>query len=191
MDAPAAPPHVFSGVSSILTKPPPNDSYSITELFAQTHGERQMRALIISVYLLVAMLLRGQYIHNDERIQETEQALHIMNDMDSPGVEEDPPDFEDVDNWLAKLHSGGWLDLDWHRNIPRGSGLQIYNNQVDAVQQLDAGAERVEVEQPLIRAYYMQDFKASCTTLQPGLGTMVCRLLLAWASVDKIRCKEL
>lgn len=171
--------------------PPPSNSYDKIELFASTDGERRMRALIISVYLLVVMLLRGRQIHDAERIKETEQALHIVNGMDFPGVEEDNSEVQDVDNWLAKLHGEGWLDLDWHRNIPRGSGLQTSNSQIDVVQQLDYGVEQLKAEQPLTRAYYMQDFNTSRNTLQPGLGSMVCLLLLSEASTDGIRCKRL
>lgn len=174
MDAPAAPPHVFAGVSSILTLPSPNDSHNQIELLASVDNKPRIHALIISVYLLVAMLLRGRQINNDERIKETDQALRLMNGMETSSVEKEMAKVEDVDNWLAKLHDEGWLDLDWHQNIPRGSGLQISSSVVDVVQQLGDGAEQTEPKLPFTRAYYIQDAKVSGNTLQPGLGTMVC-----------------
>ncbi|KAL9117148.1 MAG: hypothetical protein Q9187_006317 [Circinaria calcarea] len=177
MDAPAAPPHVFAGVSSILTLPSPNDSHDEIELLASVDNNKpRIYALIISVYLLVAMLLRGRQINDDERIKETDQALCLLNGMETSRAEKEIARVEDVDDWLAKLHGEGWLDLDWHQNVPRGLGLEISSSMVDMVQQLDDGAEQTEPKLPFTRAYYMQDAKVPGNTLQPGLGTMVCLL---------------
>ena len=168
MGAPAAPPHVFAGVSSILTLPPPiyvepGDSSSILP------KRDKIPALIITVYFFVALRLLGKEIEPDEYNRQRDLAVQTMNGIDIPGLEREDIQGKDVDVWLVEIRDKGWFGLDWYANIGEGTGL-TNDTGLEGNEYSDNELEVAQGSIPISRTHLKRTDK---NTLYAGLGTMV------------------
>ena len=174
LGAPAAPVHVFAGVSSILTLP------------AQTHANYEselapsklvnVSALVIVVYLLVSTRLSGAPMPPEEFVRLRTVAIEIIR---SSGVDEAVEEVSEeaavvahVTSWMREVSSNGWAELDWFANVPEGSGLSLdggSGNTDDSAGDGDCDWQQTSS----IFKHLDVDEAEDENVLRPGLGTMV------------------
>ncbi|KAI9679493.1 MAG: hypothetical protein M1817_005515 [Caeruleum heppii] len=136
--APAAPPHVIAGVTSVLTLPAPFDPDHATERLPTKRDK--IPALVVGVFFVFARLV-GEPIPPTEYIQWRDTALtelaQWMNQHDAATAEvAESENFspEDVNVWLSEMSERGWMRLDWYQNVEQGAGLEIGANAQDDVE---------------------------------------------------------
>ena len=160
MGAPAAPPHVFAGVSSIISLSPPS--------------EVKISALIIAVYFLVMTRLSGLPFSSARYPGLRKQALESLQHSSGIDMEEGDVAERDVDHCMREVKSHRWTEMDWFDNIPAGIGLGE-----DGVEDETAGngIDDDEVEERhylLMRRMEVDKHDAEGQDyLRAGLGTMV------------------
>ena len=164
MATPAAPHHVFAGVSSII----------LSQDLSQAE-EINLPALIIAVYLLVTTRLSGVKTQPAEYLQKKSLALQILKESAGEDAKRKEVDDVDVDECTKQFSNRGWTHMDWFGNIPVGAGVGngdgFVEEDVDQVSSDDGG----EKEQ-LLPAFRKDDGILGSYNeeyLQAGLGTMV------------------
>jgi len=181
LDAPAAPPHVFAGVSSILTLPLPE-----LELGAKSQGlatseavwsrkRDKVPALVIAVFLFVATRLVGRETSGGEYSRRKEIGMRALRGLGGEGEEIEG---RDVDGWVREIGSRGWQTLDWFANVGEGSGLGLCDGGEEEGSMADEGngkgGDLVEPLMPVRRKIQGIGVRnVNVGTLQAGLGTMV------------------
>lgn len=183
LDAPAAAPHVFAGVSSILTLPLPQHDGPSTGSTGKDGGARKrdkVPALMIAVFLFVATRLVGRETSGGEYCLRKEVGIRALKGVG--GEEGEGIEGRDVDAWVREIGARGWQTLDWFGNVREGSGLsdgEGGNGEKEEVMDDEGGEERVEVGEPVtpvrrkVRELGTRDGNVNMGTLQAGLGTMV------------------
>ncbi|KAI9821914.1 MAG: hypothetical protein M1827_002496 [Pycnora praestabilis] len=167
--APAAAPHVFAGVSSILTLPRPllaNDHTSPEE------GKKdKILALIIAVYFFVTTRLSGQETSSNDYVTKKKAALEAVAELGEGRNDWEEVTPIDVDAWMAEIGKNRWVTLDWFENITQGAGLDTPRSEAESI---DTDGD-VEVEDARIpsRVQLSATSASKKNTLQSGLGTMV------------------
>ena len=170
LDAPAASPHVFAGVSSILTVPSPTENLIPNSELVHLRG-LDTAALIVAVYLFVRARLSGEELAEKDYERQRNQAIETLSLAHTLCKDCDP---QDVDEWMREISSRGWAELDWFQNVGVGAGLGVERSneeegQSDADE--DDGAEMLMKER-----IELDSFSIEKPYLQAGLGTMVCTL---------------
>ena len=164
-----APPHVFAGVSSILTLPPPREPDS-TSRAADSTRQLKIPALIVAVLFIVTTRLAGVETPAGEYARQTAIALALLKDR---GAElGDQGNLEDVNECMREIRDKGWNELDWFANIPVGGGSVT---QEAGNSEGEAFVDDEGVRETLIPFKKSTDvLKHSHNNyLQAGLGTMV------------------
>ena len=168
LDAPAAPPHVFAGVSSILTHPQDEaGSQDSNEEFNRT-------ALIVAVSFFVTSRLSGVTTTPEDLAQKLRIALELMHELEHEGDEIEPTSETDVRSHMRKIASPKWMNMDWFRNIQVGSGLA-------ATEESSKDIEEESSRSPARDGPALPSRKRPKTStsgrakdfLKPGLGTML------------------
>lgn len=181
LEAPAAPPHIFAGVSSILTLPAPLPSGTATR------GEPKkdkIPALMVAVYLFVITRLSGVEITPGEYSQVTSAALKILDSAEVGKAQTEDVNGEDVGEWLREIRDRGWTSLDWFENIGEGTGLDLDGSKVvDGASEDDLGSEQEKL--PVAQGLISLD-RSKKNTLQAGLGTMVSVVELSVMEVSSL-----
>ena len=186
LEAPAAPPHVFAGVSSILTLPAPLQSGTATK------GEPKkdkIPAMMVAVYLLVRTRLSGVVTSPSEYSQVSSAALEILDSIDAGKAQRENVDGRDVGEWLSEIKGREWTSLDWFENIREGTGLEldgIRGANGTSEDELGSGQEKMPVKQSLNN----QD-RSKKNTLQAGLGTMVGTVKLSLTVVSSLFAQQM
>ncbi|KAI9836446.1 MAG: hypothetical protein M1819_001478 [Sarea resinae] len=125
---PAASPHVFAGVASVLTIEDPWQGTRRAGPLAEGDERDKVGAIILAVYYLVVPRLLDAEVGSEAWRQELPSAMEAVEGWEGwarMGVGEGANRVErqDVEYWMARLVGEGWLSLDWYRNIEAGSGL--------------------------------------------------------------------
>lgn len=169
LGAPAAPPHVLAGVTSILTLPPPHVATSRSGTAGQRKTDK-IPALIVAVYLFVAARLSGEETSSDDYVRKRDTVMSALREVEVGKERRETITARDVDLWLMEVNENGWQTLDWFDNIGEGTGLGLHGtdegNEVD--EDSHVVVERTPLKQTIVA---MRAPKRD--TLQPGLGTMV------------------
>ena len=169
LGAPKAPPHVFAGVSSILTLPPPREAGSTARL-ADSSRKVKVPALIIAVLFIVTTRLAGVETRADVYPRQRAEALALLKDSSPEQVDREPVDDTDVNDCMREIRDKGWTELDWFANIPVGGGLIT----VGAEDYEDASAAEEGTQETLLPSKSTNDLRGSNNDyLRAGLGTMV------------------
>ena len=177
LGAPAAPHHVFAGVSSILTLPAPRKVGE--ESSTNEASDVNISALIIVVYLLVVTRLTGKEMPAQEFTRLRGLAITSLRES---GLKEAYDEVADSDgviagvvSWMRDMGAKGWTELDWFANVGEGTGLGVAEPGEDdeaiessALDEIDHGA----TDQLLGRMDISLDDE-DMNILRPGLGTMV------------------
>ena len=170
LGAPAAPPHVFAGVSSILTLPAPLQSSNGAAASSEPKRDK-IPAIIIAVYLLVTTRLSGVETSVEDYNRIKSAALRTLNTIDAGKTVREEIAGKDVDEWLWEIRDRGWTGLDWFANIGEGTGLDVDGLRGDNEASED-GTESEQGRMPVKQSLIGLD-KSKKNTLQAGLGTMV------------------
>ena len=166
-----APPHVFAGVSSILTLPPPRKANS-TVGATDSPRKPNIAALIVAVLFIVTTRLAGVATPADEYTRQTAEALAFLKGNGVERGEQGDSGEADVNDCMREIRDKGWTELDWFTNIPIGGGLvtaTAENNEGEA------SADEEGTRKTVIPFKESIDGLKYChkTYLQAGLGTMV------------------
>ena len=168
MEAPAAPHHIFAGVSSILSaqKIP---SKNISKATADTV---KTPALIVAVFILATTRLSGAEMPASEYQRQRGQALQMLYELaGEEGGMEDVGNL-DVDNCMRQVRDQGWTEMDWFENIPAGAGLDVSDGMDEVADDNEDPAEGEKLL-PMLRKHVGKVGLTEADYLQPGLGTMV------------------
>lgn len=170
-EAPAAPPHVYAGVSSVLTFSAPVD-HSIEDEHMKRLQRLGVEALIVAVYILVRTRLSGVETDTNRYPAERDEILDILGELRSVEEPSDVLDPTKVDEWMREIQRGQWLEMDWFENIGQGAGLDLDHAQgrkSDVSDDSDIDGD----EDFLVTKHRSDRFTVKKPFLQPGLGTMV------------------
>lgn len=181
LGAPAAPHHVFAGVSSILTLAAPCSDDNAAS--AGGLEDVNISALIIVVYLLVITRLTGSEMPAQEFTRLRGLAIAAMRESGTKEPIEEVADSDkvvaSVQSWMREVGSKGWTELDWFANVIEGGGLgtrepdaeEAIESDRDDDRRNDGGADSIV-------GMMNVDFNdEDMNILRPGLGTMV---ILHW-----------
>ncbi len=171
LGAPKASPHVFVGVSSILTLPSPREEDSTASIAASSR-EIKTPALIIAVLFIVTTRLSGVETRADEYSRQRAKALALLRDSATEQEDREQVKDADVNDCMKEIRDKGWTDLDWFANIPIGGGLAaVEAENIEG----EASADEEGIGQALIPSKNNSDDLrgSNDTCLQAGLGTMV------------------
>ena len=168
LNAPAAPPHVFAGVLSVLTLTPPikitNEHF--TEAKSANGG---MSGLLIATCLLVCARLSGVRTHPDDYQRRRDAGLKLLNQSFPQGE----ACAEDVNRWLRRIRDEGWTRLDWFTNIKEGAGLEIERGSPNSEEPPHIDGATEQEETPRIRRGLISMARVEEISIQAGIGTMV------------------
>lgn len=160
LGAPAAPHHIFAGVSSIISTSPSD--------------EIKTPALIIAVYVFATTRLSGIPFSSGKFPQLRSQALKIVTTSAGEDAERGDVDDADVDHCMREVKNQQWTEMDWFENIPAGVGVGTDEGIEEPV---DDGLDDEETEEghllPVKRRDNDRSGAAHQDYLQAGLGTMV------------------
>ncbi|KAF2145690.1 uncharacterized protein K452DRAFT_315880 [Aplosporella prunicola CBS 121167] len=184
LEAPAAPPHVYAGVCSVLklqngTTPSRTRTRrtSGSTASAEAVTESQIPALIVALLVCTMIRLSGNTTTGDENEQRKSKAVSILqeNDICKDQAEDD---LEELIEHFLGVATKGWLELEWFQNIVQGSGLDnsIHTNGSEE----EVGESNVESSRPSRpatttpkrRRAASQTLKSKPVLMQSGLGTM-------------------
>ena len=172
VDTPAATPHVFAGVSSVLTLPPPNQE-SMTENDLERIRSLSIGSLLVAVYLLVRTRLSGVQTESHTFSEKRDEALTVLSQMRNDGETMTTVDPTSVNDWMREIGRGRWTELDWFVNVGEGAGLRLDDDRANHVNESDR-SDSDEDEASLHRKRDGDGRGSEKPYLQPGLGTMVC-----------------
>ena len=168
MEAPAAPHHIFAGVSSILSA----QMILSKSISKATANAIKPPALIIAVFILATTRLSGAEMPASEYQRQRGQALQMLHELAGAEMGVEEIGNLDVDNCMRQVRDQGWTEMDWFENIPAGAGLGV-SDDMDEV--ADDNEDPGEGEQllPVMRKHVGKVGLADPDYLQAGLGTMV------------------
>lgn len=169
LDAPAAPHHIFAGVSSILTLPESTESKSTRN---SIDAAKNILALIMVAFFTVYTRLTATETPVDIFMNQKKKGFTILNDfIEEEAVEEEMITDDDFDKLILAFRDSGWTQLDWFENITPGAGLGLdHRTEESGI----AGSENYEATQQE-SILDLRDLDSNERDyLQAGLGTMVC-----------------
>jgi origin recognition complex subunit 6 len=166
-ETPAASPHVFAGVASVLAASSADD-----ERGPASNGRLQLLTLVATVYLCVSLRMRGREVGGAEFGRATEQTLRCLRTSAAVRREVEEIGPEELHACLADLQGRGVFELDWYVNVPLGADDADgeWPNSPNAGADDEDDDEDEEIRRP-VRRRLLAHYAAN--TLHPGLGTMV------------------
>ena len=173
--APAAPPHIYAGISSILTLPAPMDD-GVEDGHVERLRKLGVEALTVAVYILVRTRLSGVETNSNDYSAQRDEALTVLNELRSVKEPSSVLDPQNVDGWLREVQRGHWLEMDWFENIGQGAGLGLESKARGTDEDASDDSDMDGAENFLINKHKYGDDRGSKSYLQPGLGTMVSSL---------------
>ena len=173
LGAPAAPPHVFAGVSSILTTSPPYQQ-SMTDDDLERLRSLTVESLIVAVYMLVRTRLSGVETDPSTFSEQRDTALTVLIQVRNGEETSTAIDPTSVIDWMQEIRRGRWTELDWFSNITVGAGLGL--DEAESTHPIDSDRGDSDDDEPLAHGKRAaRGYGAEKPYLQPGLNTMVCR----------------
>ena len=159
LGAPAAPRHIFAGVSSIL--------------FSHNRPANvNIQALIITIYILVLNTLTVAETEPAEYLQRRETVSATLREALTQRGLEVEYDQDDIDDCMRQVSKYDWTDMDWFGNIEveLGHGGQEDGEELDWADDVDDEEGHVVPIQP--KRLVSMDLEEK-DYLQAGLGTMM------------------
>lgn len=159
--APAAPPHIYAGVSSILTLAETGQFQGTDGSAKSEKGEEpplrrraknprkrstKITALIVAVGLLVCACLSGKTTSPAEYARQKILGLDSLRGRFPPAdavavrtrqeeeMKDDDNSFDNpahVDAWLREIRDQRLTEMDWFKNVGQGTGLNVTNGGED------------------------------------------------------------
>jgi len=189
LGAPAAPHHVFAGVSSILILPSPNQDSRIER---DPVEQVNVAALVIAVYVLVYTRLSGVSMTPENFIRQRTTAIQAIRGSGIQEAIDEASTGSDVaarvNSWMREVSSNGWTDLDWFANVPEGCGLSLDTGLAGADEVSGDEREHLRPSSSIVELLEVDDDEDQ-NILRPGLGTMVGKAFMPQSKLIGIRCK--
>ncbi|KAL9098228.1 MAG: hypothetical protein Q9163_006078 [Psora crenata] len=168
LEAPAAPHHIYAGVSSVLAMQSHEDTPTVKSQAIK------LPALIIVIYFLVRTRLAGVATPSELYVNQRELALAMMKELATQDIELDKIDNADIDDLMRQVGTRKWTEMDWFSNIQLGSGVGTPQDDANPVNDVSSGDEEGEDT-------FVLGMRGTCGSLgnsghrylQPGLGTMM------------------
>ncbi|KAL8997961.1 MAG: hypothetical protein Q9169_002883 [Polycauliona sp. 2 TL-2023] len=170
VNAPAATPHIFAGVSSILTIPAPNQE-SMTEKDLETLRSWDIESLIVAVYLLVRTRLSGVHTSSSTFLEWRDTALRVLNQLQNGGETSAAISPASVIDWMQEIKRGRWTELDWFANVGEGAGLGLDDAGISDVNDTDNSES--DMDESVHGGRHEAWDRPEKPYLQPGLNTMM------------------
>lgn len=170
LGAPAAPHHIFAGVSSILSS---QDMASNGKAVAQSSATKTP-ALIVAVYVWVTARLAWSEAPAVEYQQQRNSAVEMLKGLAQVVDEMRSFDHDDVDTCMHQIVDNQWTKMDWFENVPAGTGLGVGDGLKGEGEHYD-GLDNAEegLLLPVEQREVDKSGAADQDYLQAGLGTMV------------------
>ncbi|KAL2044299.1 hypothetical protein N7G274_003004 [Stereocaulon virgatum] len=170
MGAPAAPHHVFAGVSSILS----TQKMTFSSKTKAQSSAIKTPALIVAVYVWVTARLAWSEKPAIEYQQQRNSAVNIFESLAQLPHEMRSFDHEDVDTCMRQIKEHQWTEMDWFENIPVGTGLGLSDSREVQAESEDGLAETEEEQLlPVQQRIVSKNGATDPDYLQAGLGTMM------------------
>ncbi|KAL8642080.1 MAG: hypothetical protein Q9228_001190 [Teloschistes exilis] len=170
LSVPATTPHVFAGVSSVLTLPPPNYPEFGDDRILRLR-QMSVEALIVAVYILVRTRLSGSGLNTKDYALQRDKALAIVSELrhgDNQGV---TLESGVVNEWLVEIARGCWRELDWFTNVEEGADAGARASEVEDSDKYDSS--HTDDDEGFVSRNRGLDWQIEeASFLQPGLGTM-------------------
>lgn len=166
MEAPAAPHHIFAGVSSILSA-----QKILPKNVSKAHAVKTP-ALIVVAFILATTRLSGAEMPASEYQRLRGQALQTLHELAEEEIAMEDVGNLDVDNCMRQVRDQGWTEMDWFDNIPAGAGLDVSEGMDEVADDEGDPGEGGQLL-PMLRKHVGKVGLAEADYLQPGLGTMV------------------
>ena len=166
LNAPAAPHHIFAGVSSALSSP-------------NRPVDTNLAALVITLYMLVLTRLAGVEMEPAEYSWRKKLALAAVEEAMADQGERMECDQADIDDYMRHVSRYHWTDMDWFANVDVGSGLHGHeedqrqnadDDDVDDVDNVNDDEGHIFSRRP--KSFISMDLEEK-NYLQAGLGTMM------------------
>ncbi|KAL8848182.1 MAG: hypothetical protein Q9221_006790 [Calogaya cf. arnoldii] len=171
LGAPAASPHVFAGVSSILTTPLPHQA-NMTDDDLESLRTLSVESLIVAVYTLVRTRLSGVILESSDWMKQRDIALTALNQLRDGEETSTAIDPKSVMDWMQEIKRSRWTDLDWFANIREGAGLGLDDPEATHVNDSDSGGP--DEDEPSVHGKRKAlGHGPEKPYLQPGLNTMM------------------
>lgn len=184
LGAPAAPHHIFAGVSSILTLPASTESNNTETSMDAT---KKIPALIMIVFLTVYTRLTAMETPVDIFMDQKKRGFRILKDyMEQESVEEDEINDDDFDKLILLFGDRGWTQMDWFENITPGAGLGL-DRMVEKSREVSSENEGATPQESILNFHDLDDNEKNY--LQAGLGTMVCYKVIRQSEESSDVCK--
>lgn len=157
--APVATPHVFAGVSSILSSD-------------DRPADINVPALITTTCILTLNTITGDETAPAEYLQRREAALTAVQEaLAQQGVQVKCSQV-DIDDCMRQVNKYGWTDMDWFENLEKGSCLNETEHGEEGCWANDADDQEGRILPIHSHSPVSMDFDEG-GYLQAGLGTMM------------------
>lgn len=184
LGAPAAPHHIFAGVSSILTLPSSTESNNTETSMDAT---KKIPTLIMIVFLTVYARLTAMETPVDIFMDQKKRGSRILKDyMEQESVEEDEINDDDFDKLILLFGDRGWTQMDWFENITPGAGLGL-DRIVEKSREAGSENEGATQQESILNFHDLDGNEKDY--LQAGLGTMVCYKIIRQGEESSDGCK--
>ena len=160
MGAPAAPHHIFAGVSSILAS-------------GKHQSAVKPQALIAAVFILVTTRLSGTETVPDEYRSRRNLALQIVREASGKDEVDVDVSSADIDKCMREVKAQKWTHMDWFENIVPGAGVALEKRVDDVEDACDDDHADEGALLPVTRSSISDRDSLERNYLQAGLGTMV------------------
>ncbi|KAI4259201.1 MAG: hypothetical protein LQ352_000875 [Teloschistes flavicans] len=167
----AATPHVFAGVSSVLTLPPPNYPNPSNDQILRLR-QLSVEALIVAVYIHVQTRRSGSGLDTKDYALQRDKALAIISELREGGDKFVTLQSGLVNEWLDEVNKGCWIELDWFTNVEEGVNMGAKGSQADGSDKHDSC--HTDDDEGYVTRNRRLDWQVEeASFLQPGLGTMM------------------
>lgn len=168
LGAPAAPHHIFAGVSSILTLPTSTET-NITG--TSMDATKKIPALIMIVFLTVYARLTAMETPVDIFMDQKEKGFGILKEYMGKEAVGDEINDDDFDKLILVFRDRGWTQMDWFDNIAPGTGLGL-DHPIEESYEADSENDEATQQESLLNFHDLDGNEKDY--LQAGLNTMVC-----------------
>ncbi|KAL9583858.1 MAG: hypothetical protein Q9212_002456 [Teloschistes hypoglaucus] len=167
----ATTPHIFAGVSSVLTLPSPNHPNPGDDQILRLR-QMSVEALIVAVYILVRTRLSGSGLDTKNYALQRDKALTIVSELRHGDNHFVTPESGEVNEWLVEIARGCWRELDWFTNVQEGAGVRTRDSEAEDSDKQDSS--HTDDDQGFATKNRRLGWQMEeAPFLQPGLGTMM------------------
>lgn len=194
LEAPAAAPHVYAGVQSVL-KAQEDAAAAASPSLARRRGvqkkgvlekrveEGDVPALVVVVLMYAITRLSGKATNAREHQARRKKAVDVLVWCEACEGKGEEELVDAVDGLLVEAKERGWLEMEWFGNIVEGSGLEINGGVADEDEDVEmedaraprrSGATSANAYTPLKKRRVGEDVgNLQASVSQGGLGTMM------------------